>query len=540
MSTVPVRKEDSTIDTAILIRLAAASVMFVVSLVLDLPAFLQIILLAAAAAISGYDVALRAVRCIQNKKFFAAPVIIIFVAFSAFLIGAGIEGTALLILHQIGAILIAYTQERTRQSALELIHYQDSDIVDHMSGVINSDDLTRTALASEMGNSAGSVLKLAIIFAVIYGVSLPLFTSYSYAVSIHRALVIILVSTTGSIIASMPTTAAVSMWLAAGEGTIPGTAASLETLADVNIAVFDKAGIFSEGSQRVISAQSPVLDKGTFAAFAAHAVYYSDQPFARAVTALYNKEYKLDVISNFVDIPGSGVDLSINGVHVTFARRELFSDRGVSVPDDTYEIGQVYYMTVADKYVGKITISNESNTASENLVSECRALGIEKCILLTEDSRGESAAFAEEMQFTGLFSQCDTAAKLKCISDIKDAASGKVMYVYSSGIQMHSAADVDVRVSKKTKYADILVLPEYISSLPHALQISARMNEISTLNALVAFVVKAILIFLAIIGYCNLWFAIVVDTAAAIGTILNSIRVTKESIVSVYRYKAGK
>lgn len=523
------RKEDSSIDSSILIRLAAASVVFVVSLVLDLPAFLQIILLAAAAAAAGFDVAMDAVDCVQKKDYFAAPVFVILVTFGAFLIGSGMEGTALLILYQIGIILVEYVQEHTRQSALELIHSQDNGIADHMAAVINSDELTETALASDLKRSAGSVLKFAMIFAVVYAVALPLFTTFSYTVSIHRALVIILISAIGSVVASLPSTAAVSMCHAAGQGTIPGTAASLECLSDVKIAVFDKAGIFSDGAQQVIAVQSSVLDSGTFAAFAAHSVYYSEQPFARAVSSLYNKDYKLDVISNFVDITGVGVELAIGGAPVILARRELFSDRGVSIPAEEDDVGQVFYMTVAGKYVGKITLSNDSNEASANLVSEFRAQGVDKCILLTEESRGDSAAFAGEMQFTGLFSQCDTETKLKCIRDIKDAASDKVMYIYSSGIQTHSAADLDIRVSKKTKYADLLVLPEKIANLPQALQISAGMCKMSKLSTIIAFVVKAALIFLAIIGYCNLWFAIVLDTAASIATILISSRVIKKS-----------
>lgn len=540
MSTTPEQSKDSAVDTVLLIRLIAASILFAVALVLKLPTFLRIILLAVSAAAAGCDIALKAVEAVQNKDFFATPVIIVFVAFTAFIIRYSMEGAALVILYQFGLLLISYAQEHVSKSALELIRYQDQSIFEHMSDAANDSSSCRTFIASELEHSAGSVLKLAIAFAAVYAIVLPLLTSYNYSVSIHRALVIIAVSSIGSIIASMPSTAAVGMCTSAGQGIIPNNAVSLETLADVEIAVFDKSGVFSESSPRVISAQTTVLDRATFAAFAAHAVYYSEQSFARAVSALYNKDYRLDVISDFVDIPGSGVELSIGGAHVTFAKRELFSERGVSVPVEPFDAGQVYYMTVADRYVGKITVSNETNSASENLVRDCRAEGIEKCVLLTEEGRGESEAFAEEMRFTGLFSQCDTETKLNCISDIKNASSGKVMYVYSTGIQTHSAADVDIRISKKAKFADILVPPEYISNLPLALQISQRMKEISVINALIAFIVKAILIFLAIIGFCNIWIAIIVDNAAAIATIFNSLRVSKESVVSLYKYKSGK
>ena len=47
--------------------------------------------------------------------------------------------------------------------------------------------------------------------------------------------------------------------------------------------------------------------------------------------------------------------------------------------------------------------------------------------------------------------------------------------------------------------------------------------------------IKALLIFLAINGKCTIWFALFVDMAAAIGTVLNSIRVTQDSLLANLR-----
>ena len=66
------------------------------------------------------------------------------------------------------------------------------------------------------------------------------------------------------------------------------------------------------------------------------------------------------------------------------------------------------------------------------------------------------------------------------------------------------------------------------------------MREIAIENAVFAFVVKTILVFLSIIGYCNIWFAIFIDMVAAVATILNSIRVTSESLISAFMYKTGQ
>ena len=71
-------------------------------------------------------------------------------------------------------------------------------------------------------------------------------------------------------------------------------------------------------------------------------------------------------------------------------------------------------------------------------------------------------------------------------------------------------------------------------------QISKRVREICIENALFAFIVKCVLIFLSIIGYCNLWLAVVLDFATAIATVLNTVRITGPSLRANLRYKLGK
>ena len=80
----------------------------------------------------------------------------------------------------------------------------------------------------------------------------------------------------------------------------------------------------------------------------------------------------------------------------------------------------------------------------------------------------------------------------------------------------------------------------HIANIPFSLQVCKRMREVSTVNAVFAFVVKTALIFLSIVGFCNIWFAIFIDMAAAIATLLATIRVTQNSFISNYRYKIGK
>ena len=197
-------------------------------------------------------------------------------------------------------------------------------------------------------------------------------------------------------------------------------------------------------------------------------------------------------------------------------------------------------MTVAGRYVGRLTINSQYNDEADGLAMSMKEAGVPRCVLLTEDGNTESRRIAEETDFSEVYGECDTAKKLRIVSELKNSTKGAVLFVYATGVEAHSDADVDIRVSKRGKYADVLITPEYLANLPFSVQICRRMREIAIENAVFAFVVKTILVFLSIIGYCNIWFAIFIDMVAAVATILNSIRVTSESLISAFMYKTGQ
>ena len=114
-----------------------------------------------------------------------------------------------------------------------------------------------------MRSSAGSVLKLAMVLSVVYAVVLPIFTNYTYIVSIHRALTIILIATPMSVVVSIPLAAMVGMCYSAQQGVVIEKASSIEALADSTVAIFDKGGIFADECPRIIAMYSDILDSGT-------------------------------------------------------------------------------------------------------------------------------------------------------------------------------------------------------------------------------------------------------------------------------------
>ncbi len=515
----------------LVVRLVIASIIFAVSSAVSMPAAVKIILLALAALVAAYDVILEVINSVESGDYFASPVIILFVAVIAFVIGYAIDATAMLILYKVGQILIDYVKDRTLLSAEELLRYRDADEVSRTVDTAGKPGAGKLESGEKIASSAAFVLKILIGFAVLFAVLSPLLTHLTAKEAIRRALSIIVIATPASVVLSIPLAGLVGIFSASRFGTLFGKAATIEKLSGVRTLIVDKAGVLAEESPKLLTVQSDILDTNTFLTFAAHAVYYSEQPIAKALANATDGEYKLEVISNFNELPGYGVEADIGNAHVTFATKELFASRGEAVPYEEENPGSLnYYMMIAGRYVGRISVSNSALESAEQIVPDFKNAGVEKCILISEDGREELAAFAKKFGFDDAFAELDVEKKLALIENICASNPGESVYVYSSGIESHSKADIDMRVSKVGKYADALVNPNSVPALPSVFPVAGRLRSIVSENAIFAMAVKAILVFLSINGWCNIWFAVFVDCAAAIFTELNTIRVSSNPI----------
>lgn len=526
-------------DMILIGRLILAAVLLILGAFVIKNQVVRIILLALSAIASAFDLGLKAFDSVLEKDYFATPILVLFIAFVSFLIGYPSEGAAMLLLYQLSILVVEYARKRTRSAALELLNGENGEILDQAGEMFASDDAGKLQMEADAFRSADLLLKITMVLAVIYVFLLPRLGDYTYSVAIHRALMIMMTAIPASVVVAMPYTALVGLCYGARNGILFRNGKVMEKTADTNVAVFDKAGIFASGAPELQSVHSDMLDRKTFMSFVAHAVYYSEQGFAKAIPALSEQDYKLEVISDFVDVPGCGVEVKIGGSPVILATDDYLTARGVAVPE-TEEEGEVFYLTVSGRYVGYLVFASQTNDIGLELLDGVRDIGVRETVLLTEDGAGESQKFADKLGFDEVFGECDTERKLQHIEDLNQGTRNHVMFLYSNGLEMHSAADVDVRFSQKTKFADVAIPPEKANALPFAVQLSRRMCQVAKENAIFVFGAKALMIFLSMLGLSSIWFVLFMNSAAVLATLLNAIRVTKDPLIDMSRFAAPK
>ena len=208
----------------LIVRLVIASVIFAVSSAVSMPAVVKVILLALAALVAGYDIILEAINSVESGDYFAAPIVIVFVAVIAFVIGYASDATAMVILFKVGQILADYVKGRTLISAEELLRYRDDEEVARTVDTAGKDGAGELENGKRIEAAAKFVLKILIAFAVLFAILAPLLTHLTVRESIRRALSILVIATPLSVISSIPLVGLVGIFSASRFGTLFGKA----------------------------------------------------------------------------------------------------------------------------------------------------------------------------------------------------------------------------------------------------------------------------------------------------------------------------
>ena len=511
------------------IRLALSSVLFAFMLIFSSGSKAELLILAVSALLAGADLFSASYDDIRIGNYFSYSLILIISGIVCFLLSFRYEAVAMLILYRIGLYLIRYTTEKTKTSAIELIAPEDADISGYTKDVIEDDSKLQLEYTQNITASSGIFLKAIAVIGIIYAILMPLIAKYNITVSIHRAIAIILVSNPFSLIAGIKACSAVGIGFAASKGSIFSNAEALEMISAPKVAIFNKNKLFIEETPVILSVKSQIVDEDTFMNLVSHLVYDSELDFCKAIVSARRYKYQPNMVMDMKDIDNCGVEGTISGSQVIFGTLDFMQERGIEPTDESDIDGDYYYLAVSGRYAGCIVLSRSYSLAAEDIVSGLRERGVTKNILLSSHSIELTSAFSAMNGFDEYKAEQTSDQISEDIQAICEKGRYKKLYIYADKIQSHSSADIDFKIGIVPEQEDVLVIPEYLELMPQSIDISRRMLDIIKQNVIFVFAIKGLLIFLAMIGFSNPWFAVFIDMASALATILNAIRITSST-----------
>lgn len=355
---------------------------------------------------------------------------------------------------------------------------------------------------------------------------------------IIRAVTILVVFCPCALVLATPTAIMAAIGNATKHGFLVREGDALERLATVRRVCFDKTGTLTTGHPRVAAVRSfdEVLSEDGLYALAAGVEARSEHPLGKAVVSGWREAGgKLAAAEDFAMLPGRGVSALIGSRRVLAGNIELLASEGaapgaemLSAAEEYRERGcTVIYIAVSGAAAGFIALSDTLRPGVADTISAVRAAGAEP-VLLTGDHRNAAETIARELGITEYKYECLPEDKLAWIDasqrggapvcmigdGINDAPALKMA---CTGIAMGGVGS-DIAIEA----ADIALVNDEISELPHLLRLSRRMMRTIKLNLTFSMALNFAAIVLAMTGLLGPVVGALVHNAGSVLVIINS------------------
>ena len=355
---------------------------------------------------------------------------------------------------------------------------------------------------------------------------------------IIRAVTILVVFCPCALVLATPTAIMAAIGNATKHGFLVREGDALERLATVRRVCFDKTGTLTTGHPRVAAVRSfdEVLSEDGLYALAAGVEARSEHPLGKAVVSGWREAGgKLAAAEDFAMLPGRGVSALIGSRRVLAGNIELLASEGaapgaemLSAAEEYRERGcTVIYIAVSGAAAGFIALSDTLRPGVADTISAVRAAGAEP-VLLTGDHRNAAETIARELGITEYKYECLPEDKLAWIDASQRAGAPVCMIgdgindapalkMACTGIAMGGVGS-DIAIEA----ADIALVNDEISELPHLLRLSRRMMGTIKLNLTFSMTLNFVAIVLAMTGILDPVVGALVHNAGSVLVIINS------------------
>ncbi len=367
--------------------------------------------------------------------------------------------------------------------------------------------------------------------AVLLAVLPPLFCGQPWAIWIQRALVFLVASCPCAIVISVPLAFFGGIGGASRQGILVKGANHLETLARARTAVFDKTGTLTKGVFTVTVVHPDKVSEGELLDIAALAESNSHHPIAVSIIAAHGGHLDPKRVSSVREVPGRGIEATIDGHVVRVGNRQMMEECGASWHDCGHE-GTVIHIAADGEYMGHIVVADVVKPESASALAELRALGVRKTVMLTGDARRVAESIGQSLGVDETHAGLLPDGKVEAVERLLGAGEGSLLFVGDGVNDAPVLARADVGIAMGAlgsdaaiEAADVVLMDDNPARLPAAIRIARKTLAIARENIVFALAVKGAVLLLAATGvFASLWLAVFADVGVALLAIANSLR----------------
>ncbi|MBP7165198.1 MAG: heavy metal translocating P-type ATPase [Firmicutes bacterium] len=392
-----------------------------------------------------------------------------------------------------------------------------------------------------------AVVALAAAVAVVPPVFVP---GQAFAVWLHRALVLLVISCPCALVISIPLGYFAGIGGASRRGVLVKGANFLEALTRVDTVVFDKTGTLTAGSFRVVEIQGENgVAECEVLRLAAHAGARSSHPVSASIRESYcdngqqGRVIDESAITAVDEVSGMGVRATVAGQRVMAGNDRLLHLE--NVPHDVCVTdGTVVNVAKDGVLAGRIRMADQVKPGASDSVRRLRQAGVSRIVMLTGDVSHVARQVASEVGIDEYRADLLPGQKVEALEAIMNKQAsrgpghelgrrrmGAVAFV-GDGINDAPAltrADVGIAMGglgsdAAIEAADVVIMDDNPARVADAIEIARRTHRVVIENIVFSLAVKAAVLALGVMGIASMWSAVFADVGVALIAVLNAAR----------------
>ena len=351
-----------------------------------------------------------------------------------------------------------------------------------------------------------------------------------------RAVAVLVVATPCPLILAVPVAIISGLSRAAKFGILIKGGKAIENLARVRTVVIDKTGTLTIGQARLIAIH---VDFGITANEVLRIAASLDQASKHVIAQTIvdearNKGLQLAVPTDVVETPGEGVVGRVDGRRVAVGGLRFVAGRvarsdASPLPHDRPPGALAVAVGIDGRLSGVLILADELRAGTEAMLSELRALGIERIVLATGD-RQEVARFVA----TGLsldLVRSELMPDQKILVVLAERKNGPVMMIGDGVNDAPALAQADVGVAMGAKgaaasaqAADVVLLVDQLDRILPAIRIARRSRLIALQSVIAGIGLSALAMVAASFGLLVPAEGAVIQEVIDVAVIFNALR----------------
>ena len=369
-----------------------------------------------------------------------------------------------------------------------------------------------------------------VVLSTILVVLIPTLLGANFNEWLYKALVFLVTSCPCALVISVPLAYICGIGKASREGVIIKGSKELENLSDIDYLMLDKTGTITEGIFKVNKIET-IIKEEELLKIVASAEANSIHPIANAIKEEYND--KLYEVTDYKEISGQGISCIINNQKVLIGNEKLLKSNNIEF-NKTTDIGTIIYISIDNKYIGYIVISDKIRKENKDLsiLKKCIKKDI---IILSGDNENIVKDVAKKVKIDKYYAGLLPKDKVKYVNEYKE--KGTVMFI-GDGIN-------DAPVIKKStvgvsmgnvgsdaaiEASDVVLMKDNLMKIKEVINISKFTKKKITQNIIFALGVKFLVLILSLFGLSTILMATFADVGVTLLSILNVLIIFKKKV----------